>query len=201
MLTTAISRRAKGLIVGAAILGSSAIAMTARADRFDGEQKGTCAYTIYLQDPMNRATYLNELAQAKRASQHRYGSVEEMYGNVVRTSYRGDEQVELDVFSAGCLSCHDGSNGPAYTVRFKNNPQDRQVDIHSVVDSHPIGMDYEAYTEYDRSLRSMDDMPKEMSFVGGKVGCLTCHNPLNPERYHLAKNNERSALCFTCHNK
>jgi len=41
----------------------------------------------------------------------------------------------------------------------------------------------------------------KMIFVNGKIGCLTCHNPLNAEKGHLVMSDRNSALCTTCHNK
>ena len=202
MTTRAIAKSTKRFIVGTAILGASILAMTAQAGQAATDQKGICAFTEYLQDPNNRAVYLEELAQASRVSRVRYGDVEEMYNNVVRTSYQGSQRIELDVFSTGCIGCHDGMNAPTYNIRYKNDPASRYIDIHSVIDSHPIGMDYMAYARYDEGgLKPIEALPSGMAFIGGKVGCLTCHNPLNPERGHLVMSNAKSALCFSCHNK
>ncbi|WP_243688226.1 cytochrome c3 family protein [Geotalea toluenoxydans] len=40
-----------------------------------------------------------------------------------------------------------------------------------------------------------------MVLVDGRVGCLTCHDPLNRKAPHLVASNDRSNLCLTCHIK
>jgi predicted CXXCH cytochrome family protein len=63
-------------------------------------------------------------------------------------------------------------------------------------------MDYQSYVAFGRGkFKHISTFNSKMKFVNGKVGCLTCHDPLNPERGHLVMSDVRSALCLTCHNK
>jgi predicted CXXCH cytochrome family protein len=63
-------------------------------------------------------------------------------------------------------------------------------------------MNYAAYSAMDsHNYKSGASFNSKMIFVNGRVGCLTCHNPLNPEKSHLVMSDYRSALCLTCHTK
>jgi predicted CXXCH cytochrome family protein len=57
------------------------------------------------------------------------------------------------------------------------------------------------YAAASKDYKSQLGANNKMVFVNGKVGCLTCHNPLNPEKGHLVMSDQKSALCLTCHNK
>jgi len=89
----------------------------------------------------------------------------------------------------------------SYHLRVKNSPLQGSVDMDSVSGSHPIGMEYANYSYSNRTFKSIDSLSGQMIFVDGKVGCITCHNPLNPEKNHLVMDNTGSRLCFSCHNK
>ncbi|HXC92536.1 MAG TPA: cytochrome c3 family protein, partial [Geobacteraceae bacterium] len=107
-----------------------------------------------------------------------------------------------DNLSNDCLSCHDGVTAKNFDVRVKNNPNGRVMGLEDIIGGHPVGMEYENYAsvngkEYWGDVR----FSNEMVFAEGKVGCLTCHNPLNTTKGHLVMNNDRSELCFACHKK
>jgi predicted CXXCH cytochrome family protein len=63
-------------------------------------------------------------------------------------------------------------------------------------------MEYDNYLAANaKEYRGEVKLSHGMVFAEGKVGCLTCHNPLNVSRGHLVMNNDRSDLCFACHKK
>ncbi|HYS43305.1 MAG TPA: cytochrome c3 family protein, partial [Geobacteraceae bacterium] len=62
-------------------------------------------------------------------------------------------------------------------------------------------MDYASYASFGRGYKQASMLNPKMLLVNGKVGCLTCHNPLNPDKSHLVMSDYRSALCLTCHDK
>jgi predicted CXXCH cytochrome family protein len=67
---------------------------------------------------------------------------------------------------------------------------------------HPIGMDYAAYSSRDnKNYKPAAAFNSKMTFVNGRVGCTTCHDPLNLDKGHLVMSDTRSALCLTCHNR
>jgi predicted CXXCH cytochrome family protein len=107
----------------------------------------------------------------------------------------------LDSFSRNCLSCHDGLVAHDVKVDYRNAPGTK-IKSFDGTKEHPIGMNYAAYSAMDsHSYKPAAAYNSKMIFVNGRVGCLTCHNPLNPEKSHLVMSDFRSALCLTCHNK
>jgi hypothetical protein len=40
-----------------------------------------------------------------------------------------------------------------------------------------------------------------IKFIDGRIDCISCHNLLNPDRYHLRIENRKSRLCLACHLK
>lgn len=108
----------------------------------------------------------------------------------------------LDSFSRDCLSCHDGLRASDITVVYRNSPENPRRGRHVSGKDHPVGMDYENYVASGRgNYKPIATLNSRMMLIDGKVGCLTCHNPLNPEKNHLVMSDFRSALCLSCHNK
>jgi predicted CXXCH cytochrome family protein len=107
----------------------------------------------------------------------------------------------IDNLSNDCLSCHDGIMAKSFNVRIKNNPNGRVMSLEDIIGGHPIGMEYENYASVSGKEYRDVRFSNEMVFAEGKVGCLTCHNPLNTAKGHLVMNNDRSELCFACHSK
>jgi predicted CXXCH cytochrome family protein len=108
--------------------------------------------------------------------------------------------VEIDALSRDCIGCHDDVNAGSVGVVLRNNPESHRSQVNSFSNDHPIGMNYNNYVAFDRGYKPMP-MDTNMIFVNGAVGCLTCHDPLNMEKGHLAKSDKNSELCFSCHNK
>ena len=108
---------------------------------------------------------------------------------------------DIDSFSKDCVSCHDGLRASDVSVNYRNNPDGSRTGRHFSGKDHPIGMEYASYASFRRGYRPVAQLNPKMLLVNGKVGCLTCHNPLNPEKSHLVMSDRRSALCLTCHDK
>jgi predicted CXXCH cytochrome family protein len=113
----------------------------------------------------------------------------------------GHQEVGIDSFSKDCLGCHDGLRATDVTVDYRNIPGSSRMGGHVSGKDHPIGMDYASYTAFGRGYKTASMLNPKMVLVNGKVGCLTCHNPLNPEKSHLVMSDYRSALCLACHDK
>ena len=89
-----------------------------------------------------------------------------------------------------------------FKLRIKNNPGGSVMNLEDIIGGHPVGMEYDSYAAVDTKGYKRDvKFSTGMVFSEGRVGCLTCHNPLNTEKGHLVMNNEKSELCFACHNK
>ncbi|MBJ6727330.1 cytochrome c3 family protein [Geomesophilobacter sediminis] len=205
----------------------SSFSQTAGAEFWAPQKKleatGPCLFSEQLKgsEPA-RKSYVARVARALGKSQTAANSVEEMYNNIQPASYTVESndtepttniwgfslkessttaKTSIDPLSQDCLGCHDGVGAVAVSAVLRNNPFDQKHGAFSGAD-HPIGMDYSRYTAVKRTeYKSVFAGTNRMIFVNGRVGCLTCHDPLNPEKGHLSMSDERSALCLTCHNK
>ncbi len=107
----------------------------------------------------------------------------------------------IDQFSRDCLACHDGGHASDVKIDYRSSPNNKSMRYGGAKD-HPIGMDYNLYSGMDpQNYKPVAAFNSKMIFMNGKVGCLTCHNPLKPEKTHLVMSDQGSALCLTCHNK
>jgi len=170
----------------------------------------TCAFSTQMQKPAFRMRYMQKVANYKDGvTVPRLATVEEMYSNVQEVSLFSEESgaevltnaVGVDALSLDCLGCHDGSGASDITINLKNDPYKRlRAGQSKPAKDHPIGMDYGSYVA-----RGDDYKPifgrSNMVLVNGKVGCLTCHDPLNSEKGHLVMSDRNSGLCLSCHGK
>lgn len=182
---------------------------------FPGANSGQpCTYSLELQSSVPaRQQFIAERARVTGMNFANAGTVEDMYDNIQPASYsepsvniwgfetKTTEIVgDMDSFSAGCVSCHDGNTASSIEVNLKNDPFRSGSAYKSPKSNHPIGMQYSSYVGRGDFKQVMEGSNK-MTFVNGKVSCLTCHNPLNPERGHLVMSDRGSALCLTCHDR
>ncbi|GAW65324.1 cytochrome C family protein [Geoanaerobacter pelophilus] len=180
------------------------------------KSKGPCEFSLQLQKSVEvRRSYLVELAKVLERDTGTGSDVEEMYQNIEPASFQEDSGLtslfggkeetlqfsRTDAISTGCLSCHDEASEVPISLNVRNDPMGGRLHRRSGGTDHPIGMDYQSYVSANpRKYRPVfTGMSDKMVFVDGKVGCLTCHDPLNPEREHLAKDDRNSRLCLTCH--
>ena len=161
--------------------------------------KTICTFSKYLEDPANRDRYINTIAKARGdyATIKNYENAA-MYGVIAKTSFDTENVENLDSFSAGCLSCHDGKTASNVRPNLKNDPDKRSVMI-MMSGKHPIGMDYEKYSQSNHGLKSLDEMSQNLTLAEGRVSCITCHDPLNSQQYHLRVPGSGIDLCSGCH--
>jgi predicted CXXCH cytochrome family protein len=216
------SAAAISLIVGAVnIVGAHQVSAFATVDSSSRTQNNeTCLYSLQLQKSVDlRRQYLVKLEEALGETTVGDNSIEEMYGNIKKASYSDSEAPGwvrsgsagsqggkgnldgIDSFSVDCISCHDGVAASSVGFDIRNRPLDRRSFVASFTSDHPIGMDYNRYVEANRGYKPVLPGSNKMLFVKGKVGCLTCHDPLNAEKGHLVMSDRNSALCLTCHSK
>jgi predicted CXXCH cytochrome family protein len=159
----------------------------------------SCLFTNLLENPSFRDRYRQNLAKARFYEQDVNNDNEAMYGSIVKASIvkeDGQRVGSLDSFSAGCITCHDGIVSRKDILNFRNDPKTR---MQMISGKHPIGMNYENYTFYRDTLKKVGDLNPNLVLVGGKVSCVTCHDPFNPEKNHLALKNSGKDLCKECH--
>lgn len=101
----------------------------------------------------------------------------------------------LDLLSSECLTCHDGSMGKAVPCRLKQGVCNRGSG------AHPVGMVYRESRMRDRKLVPASLLDMRLVLFDGRVGCGTCHNLYSRLPRKLAKSNEDSGLCLSCHRK
>ncbi|NJD90541.1 MAG: hypothetical protein FIA91_03350 [Geobacter sp.] len=172
-----------------------------------GSATGTCLYSAQLaSDPAVRNEYTTRIAMTKWGLKEE--SDEEIYesdlaaGNAFAARFAGT-QGGLDSFSNECLVCHDGVMAQNFIIRIKNNPDNRVMSLEDIIGGHPVGMEFDRYLNGSKGKEYRSDVKftSEAVFAEGKIGCLTCHNPLNTAKGHLVMQNEKSELCFSCHGK
>jgi predicted CXXCH cytochrome family protein len=213
-------------IVGVVIAGAAQMAGAAfTISPATLQSTGPCLFAEQLQKSASiRNQYTAKLVAALGGRVSASNSFEKMDGNKTPAPYREGEsgQTEptvnfwgfeikqaisttgIDWFSADCLGCHDGAVALSVRTVYKNNPLGRSrllgSDQQMIGMDHPIGMDYNRYAAASKDYKPLFGISNKMVFVNGKVGCLTCHDPLNPEKGHLVMSDRGSALCLTCHN-
>lgn len=213
-------------LVGSVVLGLTQTVGAFGTVFFTGGGKGRCYYSLQLQNSVSvRRDYLVKLDEVLRSNYTAGNTVDEMYDNIVPASYNDDSDDgpgagtgsisisfgspkkkaarsagNLDFFTIDCLGCHDGLSASSIGVDYRDNPFERRSRVTSSNSDHPIGMTYDLYAASRVGYKDVGNKTK-MVFVNGKVGCLTCHDPLNPEKGHLVMSDRNSELCRTCHDK
>jgi predicted CXXCH cytochrome family protein len=166
-----------------------------------------CLLSKQLQDPAQKARYAAKVA-TEVGDMVAYNSQASSTSDATPASYVfrkrkipdfGGEYI--DELSRDCLSCHDGVVAGNVHVMYRNTPG-QKTNSYDGKSVHPIGMNYAAYAAMDPlDYKPAPAFNSKMIFVNNRVGCLTCHNPMNPEEKHLVMSDYRSALCTTCHKK
>ncbi len=155
-----------------------------------------CAFVTSLENYEVRIEYSVAVRRASHPPDMETGIPYRDPANLVTVTGDGGTTVEIDRFSYDCIQCHDGQLATAYQVQLRGAGL-AYVRCTGMNVNHPIGMDYGVVAVTSRALRS----GKGLVFIAGRVGCLSCHDPLNPAPHHLARDNGGSALCLTCHVK
>jgi predicted CXXCH cytochrome family protein len=122
---------------------------------------------------------------ADRASQHALG-VPAHLGTPARSRRLA---IDMDVESAGCVSCHDGS-----MVMDPGHLGQRST---FQADAHPIGATYRSGR--GGGLRPSALLDERIRLFDDRIGCGSCHSPYSPEPSLLVMSNQGSALCLDCH--
>jgi predicted CXXCH cytochrome family protein len=168
---------------------------------FDSKSDGPCSFALQLQNSPDRDEYISRLASVLASKQDSNVKPEDRSSRTAKTNPKESGYNAIDSFSKNCLSCHDGLVALNINAVYRNSPENfKSRNLDAKV--HPIGMDYERYVALGRGyFKPIAMWNTKLILLNGKVGCLTCHNPLNPERKHLVMSDVRSTLCLTCHDK
>lgn len=218
-IQTASRRMVVSCLAGAAVFGFAQMAQGYMTSNNSSVGEETCTFTQQLQSSsLARQQYLAKVIEVIRDTPNEEPTgLEDMYASAQQTSFWADDVtfdlpykapatkrqtsiLGIDSFSAECINCHDGVSASSVKVQLRNSPLSRGSHIDSFNTDHPMGMDYNMYVSASRGYKSITTGSNKMLFVDGRVGCLTCHDPLNPEKGHLVMSDRQSALCLTCHN-
>jgi hypothetical protein len=101
---------------------------------------------------------------------------------------------KLDPVSAGCITCHDGSNGPHVSFCLL---EQRGLGC----GGHIVSVSYVDLAARSEKLREVSSLPPQLLLHDGKITCVTCHGPEPHDGMPLAIDNIDSALCRACHVK
>jgi predicted CXXCH cytochrome family protein len=215
-----MSRKLHFIIVASLFMLSEVPDIHARGSQSFGSLKSDepCLFTIQLRDPLIKRQYIAKITAVAQRNEFDSLTADDMYNDIRRASLEEYDEGDLNYPSKGrsaamksltgiddlsiiCLGCHDGAAAQSVDANVRNDPFNRRSTIDSASFEHPIGMDYRRYASSGRDYKWISINSTKMIFVDGKVGCLTCHDPINPEKGHLVMSDRRSALCLTCHNK
>ena len=156
----------------------------------------SCEFVNSLQDYVARIEFSVAVKRANHPPDVLAGIPYDDPANLVSVTGADGTMVEIDRFSYNCISCHDGQLATSYQVRLRGAGLSFDG-CTGTITNHPIGMDYGSIAVISRALRSGEGVV----FIAGRVGCLSCHDPLNPEPRHLARSTAGSGLCLSCHLK
>ena len=92
-----------------------------------------------------------------------------------------------------CLTCHNGiiakNISPCTKIRCLLEPNS----------SHPVFKKYPPSGKESEYAPSFQVEAAGIILKNGEVTCISCHNLMNQEGFHLVMENKRSRLCKTCH--
>lgn len=181
------------VIGGIALLGTVDTGLAAGND-----DPVECDFTASLSQPDRRARYQSQRSALQEAALSHAVRLE-LYGSVETASSADGQETPIDWVSRDCLICHNGNGGKRIDTAHKGGPGGHTGEMAKISARHPIGTDYAKASSSRDTMRKMGELPSSMVLVDGRISCITCHDPLNRERFHLAEKVSESTLCFTCH--
>jgi predicted CXXCH cytochrome family protein len=104
--------------------------------------------------------------------------------------------LNLDAFSLQCIGCHDShADGVGVTVTSKGVLRHSAGQV-----AHPVGRKYRDAARSGKFQPESSLAAKNIWLPDGMVGCISCHEGYKKEHGKLVVSNEKSKLCFQCHN-
>ncbi|MDI6728392.1 MAG: cytochrome c3 family protein [Thermodesulfovibrionales bacterium] len=104
-----------------------------------------------------------------------------------------DRSKTIDPISMECIGCHDGIQGS--NVEHRLGPGIWSHESYS----HPISVDYNVSRMKGKRLKPISMVDRRIRFFDGRIGCGTCHDLYSKLPKKLVMSNNRSKLCFECH--
>lgn len=145
--------------------------------------------------------YEQDTHQSSLGSAHIVGDSTRRY--IALEDDRALDNLEMDDLSLRCLSCHDALFATDSEVETRQSALGFYHNENGIGLSHPIGVSYmDAKRRYRGAYRNPENLPPQIRFFNGMVGCGTCHNPYAKDKHaQLVIGNYGSRLCLACHVK
>lgn len=144
-----------------------------------GGPAAACGYISFLaEDPIEAARLRQEIEVVREVSD-----------DPVLYNKQG-----IDTFSQTCLACHAGSIQAGWGIGSTHAGGTTRG-------AHRIGINYVSVAARGKPIRNAGALDRRLVLVEGRIACISCHDPFNPEGNHLTIENNGSALCLSCHMK
>lgn len=166
---------------------------------FAVDSKGQCDYfTDVRENPKIRKSFLAHFNFAKSLPLMLYGDLKRQNDHLYKPYLFENKNFLLDKQTIGCLECH----GEMLAVEKIKGDDVLDKNFHSTLGKHAIGLNYHDMVLNDPKTYYRPDPDKtNIVFIGGKLGCLSCHNPFSTLPFHLNAEEANGALCRQCHRR
>lgn len=126
-----------------------------------------------------------------------YGDYKRQNDHLYKPYVYNNQIFTLDRMTIACLECH-GTTLLAEKDKLGNVVLERG--FHGLLGKHAIGLNYnELVLTRPGEFQKPDPKRNNIVFVGGKLGCVSCHNPFSTLPFHLNVLEKDLALCKECH--
>lgn len=162
------------------------------------ETKKECTYFKDVREnPRARKSFMAHFEYAKSLPLMLYGDFIRKNDHLYKPYSVQGKTFNLDRMTIGCLECH----GKTLIIEDDNTGKDvLERGFHGVLGKHAIGLNYhEIVLSRPSSFNKPDPKRNNIIFVGGKLGCVSCHNPFSTLPFHLNVLEEGQFLCKECH--
>lgn len=128
-----------------------------------------------------------------------YGDYKRQNDHLFKSYFYDNKEFTLDRMTITCLECH-GKTLQSEKDKHGNTVLERG--FHGLLGKHAIGLDYhQMVLSRPGEFKKPDPKRNNIIFVGGKLGCVSCHNPFSTLPFHLNVLEKDQALCKECHNR
>lgn len=162
-------------------------------------KKGECEYFAeFRENPKIRKSFLAHFNYAKSLPLMLYGDYKRQNDHLYKPYVVKGKTFELDKMTINCLECHY----EMLTIERKGGVDILDKNFHSTLGKHAIGLNYHELVLQDPKTYHKPDPDKtNIVFVGGKLGCVSCHSPFSTLPFHLNALEKDNALCKECHSR
>lgn len=159
-----------------------------------------CDYFTELeQNPILRKNFLAHFNYEKSLPVMAYGDLKRKSEKLLKPYEVSGVTLLLDRHTVECLGCHNEMMSPGFD---RSGQKILEHNFHSAVGKHALGLDYYEKSRVSPQLYLQPDPNRNnFVFVGGKLGCLSCHNPFSTLPQHLNASIKDEALCNQCHRR